>query len=334
MTAARFSPALSLAQVFFNPAVLKATGPDPLLKYLASDNAREVDTQLVSGLRDFLFGPPGAGGLDLASLNLQRGRDHGLSDYNATRVAYGLSRLRTSRRSRAMSACRQIALGLRRIDALDLWVGWPGGRSCSWVKRRSDIPTHHCRSIRTHSAMAIASGMRRLFSGPQLQALEQTRLSDIIRRNTALTKLQDNVFFFQPTTLATLQAKPGFLPPALVNAPVPRSAPAPLDGTGNNPGHATWGAAGIGLLRFAPAAYEDSISTPAGSARPSARLISNALCDQTAGSGNARFLSDWIYGWGQFIDHDLDLTTTGDTAFDIAVPAGDPSFDPSNSGTR
>ena len=44
-------------------------------------------------------------------------------------------------------------------------------------------------------------------------------------------------------------------------------------------------------------------------------------------------MSDWVYGWGQFIDHDLDLTTTGDTAFDIPVPQGDPSFDPTITGT-
>jgi hypothetical protein len=84
---------LPLAFAFFNPAPLKETGPDPLLKYLASNPAQEVDTQLVDGLRNFLFGPPGAGGLDLASLNIQRGRDHGLADYNTVRAAYGLPKV-------------------------------------------------------------------------------------------------------------------------------------------------------------------------------------------------------------------------------------------------
>jgi hypothetical protein len=57
------------------------------------------------------------------------------------------------------------------------------------------------------------------------------------------------------------------------------------------------------------------------------------VCEQTTDTANARNMSDWVYGWGQFIDHDLDLTPTGSTAFDVPVPANDPSFDPNNTGT-
>ncbi len=39
-------------------------------------------------MRNFLFGP--ASGFDLAALNMQRGRDHGLPRYNQVRIAYGL----------------------------------------------------------------------------------------------------------------------------------------------------------------------------------------------------------------------------------------------------
>ena len=68
-------------------------GIDPLMKYLASSNAEEIDNKIVDSLRNMLFGPPGAGGLDLASLNIQRGRDHGLADYNATRAALGMPKV-------------------------------------------------------------------------------------------------------------------------------------------------------------------------------------------------------------------------------------------------
>ena len=323
---------LDLDETFFNPAPLKETGPAPLLKYLATDNAQEVDTQLVPGLRNFLFGPPGAGGFDLASLNIQRGRDHGLPDYNATRAAYGLP-LVTSFAQITSNPDLQAKLATLYgdVNQIDLWIG---GLSEDHIAGSSMGPTFQ--KIIADQFERIRDGDRnwytRMFSGSQLQAIAQTRLSDILRRNTTINKIQDNVFYYDESMLPGLQVKAGFLPPALINGST-RFTPASLDGTGNNLTHPAWGTAGFDLMRFGPAAYDDSIASPAGAARSGARLISNTVCDQPADAHNARSLSDWIYGWGQFIDHDLDLTQTADTAFDIPVPAGDPYFDPDNTGT-
>jgi len=324
---------LDLDEAFFNPAPLKEVGPDPILKYLATDNAQEVDPKLVGGLRNFLFGPPGAGGFDLASRNIQRGRDHGLADYNSARAAYGLPRVTSFTQITSDPDLQAKLFSLYgNVDSIDLWVG---GLAEDHVFGASVGPTF--RKIIANQFERLRTGDRfwyqRIFFGSQLQALQQTRLSDIIRRNTVITKIQDNVFFFDASTLGTLQAKPGSLPPALIGATNTRFFPASIDGTGNNPRHSSWGAAGFDLMRFASAAYGDSLAMPAGASRPSARLISNTVSDQTADLRNARNLSDWIYGWGQFIDHDLDLTTTGDVAFDISVPAGDPFFDPTSTGT-
>ena len=324
---------LALAEAFFNPSVLKAVGPDPLLKYLATDNAQEVDTQLVGGLRNFLFGPPGAGGFDLASLNIQRGRDHGLSDYNSTRAAYGLSKVSTFAQITTNADLQAKLLALYgNVDNIDLWIG---GLCEDHLPGSSVGPTFQ--RIMADQFQRVRDGDRlwyaRTFFGPQLEALERTRLSDIIRRNTSLTKIQDNVFFYDENTLANLVAKAGTLPAALLRIASDKDPVAALDGKLNNPLHTTWGVAGIDLMRFAPAAYADGLSTPAGANRPSPRLISNSLCDHTTTVANNRNLSDWVYGWGQFIDHDLDLTTSGDVAFDVAVPSGDPYFDPKSTGT-
>jgi hypothetical protein len=110
--------------------------------------------------------------------------------------------------------------------------------------------------------------------------------------------------------------------------------PASLDGTGNNPIRPLWGSAGSDLLRFSAAAYGDGVASPSGTKRPSAREVSNGTCVQTTTIRNNRNMSSYVYGWGQFIDHDLDLTTSGGTDFNIIVPTGDPDFDPNNTGTK
>lgn len=324
---------IGLADAFFNPAPLHETGPAPLLKYLASDNAREVDTQIVTALRDFLFGPPGAGGLDLASLNIQRGRDHGLAGYNAARRAYGLP---PARDFHQITRNPGLADRLRELygspDSLDLWVG---GLAEDHVPGSSVGPTF--RRIIADQFERLRDGdshwHERSFSGSQLAALKAIRLSDVIRRNTTVTKLQDNVFFFDPAnTLTGLVARSGDLPADLIVSASSEPEPASLDGSGNHPIHPMWGSTGSALLRMAPAEYADGVSEPAGAGRPGARQVSNAVAVQTAPEGNARMMSAWIYGWGQFIDHDLSITFSGNDEIRIPVPTGDPSFDPQGTG--
>ena len=47
-----------------------------------------MDTKVVDELRNMLLTSPGStAALDLAALNVQRGRDNGLADYNTTRAA-------------------------------------------------------------------------------------------------------------------------------------------------------------------------------------------------------------------------------------------------------
>jgi hypothetical protein len=60
--------------------------------------------------------------------------------------------------------------------------------------------------------------------------------------------------------------------------------------------------------------YGDGIYTLAGADRPSARVISNAIAAQETAELSDHDLSAFIYVWEQFLDHDIDLTSTGTTA--------------------
>jgi hypothetical protein len=108
-----------------------------------------------------------------------------------------------------------------------------------------------------------------------------------------------------------------------------------LTGRGNNLSNPDWGSAGVPLSRVAPAAYADGIAEPAGTHRPGAREISNMLFAQSDSLPNDRQLTDIVWLWGQFLDHDLDLTGAAQPAepFPIPVPPGDPVFDPFGTGT-
>ncbi|MEM9480676.1 MAG: peroxidase family protein [Verrucomicrobiota bacterium] len=108
-----------------------------------------------------------------------------------------------------------------------------------------------------------------------------------------------------------------------------------IDGSGNNIQNPDWGAAGHPFRRAMTAQYENGTDSPAGSNRPSAREVSNAVVAQSESVLNARGATDFLWQWGQFLDHDIDETPAADPAeaFDIDVPFGDPSFDPTSTGT-
>ena len=107
-----------------------------------------------------------------------------------------------------------------------------------------------------------------------------------------------------------------------------------IDGTGNNIANPALGAADTPQLRLTSYEYADGLAEPAGGDRPSARQVSNEVAAQAESIENDRFLTDFVWLWGQFIDHDIVLTHTANPAegFTIEVPTGDAEFDPAGLG--
>lgn len=83
----------NLRNMFFNPGAFASVGVDNYLRGMTRVAAAEIDAGITEDVRDFLFSnSPGATvQLDLAALNVQRGRDHGIPSYNKLRKKYGLA---------------------------------------------------------------------------------------------------------------------------------------------------------------------------------------------------------------------------------------------------
>jgi hypothetical protein len=113
-------------------------------------------------------------------------------------------------------------------------------------------------------------------------------------------------------------------PPQWVNVLETRNP----DGTGNNPDQDAWGSADTALTRLTYANYADGLGAPADGPNP--REISNTVMAQEGDIPNSFGVSDLFTFFGQFIDHDIDLTHTGTTEkLSTIVPANDAIFDPS-----
>jgi peroxidase len=199
---------LSLADSFFNPGEVTNHGIDSVLRGLAKQTAQELDGMIIDEVRNFLFGAPGAGGLDLASLNLQRGRDHGLPSYNAMRRAL---KLRPAVRFQDVNpnaeASGRLAAAYTSVEDIDLWMGAlsephrPGAMVGEVIAR---IVADQFTRVRDGDRFWYQAHLPRELVG----LVEQQSLATIIRRNTGIrSELQNNVFLSPVTTMAAAPGK-------------------------------------------------------------------------------------------------------------------------------
>ena len=186
---------LSLANAFFNPTAISANGIEPLLRGLASQQAQEIDNLIVDEVRNFLFGPPGSGGFDLASLNIQRGREHGIASFNRVRRDMGLQ---PYRRFGQFSDDPAVARRLRSIyDSPNDVDAWVGGLAEDHVNGGLVGPTW--RAVLADQFTRLRDGDRFWYEGYlhdwMVDLVDRQTLATIIRRNTDIgQELQNNPF--------------------------------------------------------------------------------------------------------------------------------------------
>jgi len=188
---------VSLPGDFFQPTQITSVGIEPYLRGLAHQKAQEIDGLIIDGVRNFAM--RNGGGFDLAALNMQRGRDHGLPRFNQVRLDYGLPAY-TSFAALTSDTNMQakLASAYNTVDDIDAWVGML-------------VETHQPNALVGPTLIAILKDQfERLRDGdrfwyeayldPTSLAFVQhnSKLSDIILRNTTITtELEVNVFVLQ-----------------------------------------------------------------------------------------------------------------------------------------
>ena len=196
---------IALKDSFFNVQHLLKGGLDAIINGASQVIAQEVDTQLVDGLRDFLFGrgarvdKDGAiPAMDLAARNIQRGRDHGIADYNSLRESVGLKKVSSFSE---ISSNKELAAKLQKayssVDDVDAFVG---GLAEDHVNGGSVGELFS--TIISNQFTAIRDGDQNWFeakggalSSSEIDAIKATSLADVIKRNSGIEDLEANVFF-------------------------------------------------------------------------------------------------------------------------------------------
>ncbi len=187
---------IALRDAFFSPQRLAAEGGiEPLLRGMAAQRCQAIDSYVIDDVRNFLFGQPGAGGFDLVSLNIQRGRDHGLPSYNDLREGLGMPRKQSFAEVSSDPEIQQrLASVYQSPDDIDAWVGGlaedkvPGAMVGELISR---IVGDQFRALRDGDRFWYENVMTR----EQVRRIRRTRLSDVVRRNTSIgEELRDDVF--------------------------------------------------------------------------------------------------------------------------------------------
>jgi hypothetical protein len=209
---------VDLALDFFDPNLISATpGTDPftghttsgigaILKADADNTANENDLLTIRQIRNLLLADGNVVDQDLIARDIQRARDHGLGTYNDLRAAYGLPRLTSfAQITSDVTVQKELEQTYGSVDQIDPFEGMlaedhvPG----------SDVgPT--LRAVLVDQFVRLRDGDRFFylnehFNADELNILRQANtLTRVIERNTDITNLQSDIFFFKASIGGTV----------------------------------------------------------------------------------------------------------------------------------
>ncbi|NXF12453.1 PERE peroxidase, partial [Smithornis capensis] len=196
------TPEIPLRTSFFAVwRIIKEGGIDPYLRSLMANQAKLMTQQqmVVDELRDRMFEQVERIGFDLAALNMQRSRDHGLPGYNSWRKFCWLSQPSGVKSLGRVLQNEDLARKFLRLYGtpknIDIWIG---ALAEPFVKGGRVGPLMAC--LIGTQFRAIRDGDRfwwqnhGVFTRRQRRSLAKISLSRIICDNTHITKVPRHIF--------------------------------------------------------------------------------------------------------------------------------------------
>ena len=190
---------LALVDAFFDTSHVRQFGTDAIVRGLLGKPARTVDEFLNVILTSQLFADDAnSPGLDLASLNIQRGRDHGLPGY-LTWKQWAKERCRVESELRNELTEIHLYQTYGSLESVDLFVGGlsekplPGGlvgAVFACIFANTFVPLRDGDRFYYENSSPDTG----LFTAEQIATLNQASLSRVLCDTTDITEIQPNAF--------------------------------------------------------------------------------------------------------------------------------------------
>ncbi|MEU9718498.1 peroxidase family protein [Streptomyces sp. NPDC047976] len=181
-------------KALLNIGIVNRYGIGPVFKGFASQIMQEVDVSVIEAMRSIRL--TGAPPLDLVAVDIQRARDHGIPDYNRCREAYGLPARRTFAEltpDPAVQAKLAAAYGdIRLVDPLIGGLAEPHVPGTAFGPLFTAVITDQLTRTRAGDRFWFESDPA--FTSAEVAAIKGTKMSDVIKRNTQISNIQDDVF--------------------------------------------------------------------------------------------------------------------------------------------
>ncbi|RZF46188.1 hypothetical protein LSTR_LSTR011542 [Laodelphax striatellus] len=199
---------VQLKDVFNTPGLVqKSSNLDALIRGLATQSSQSMDLQFSEAITNFLYRENQSYGLDRLSLDIQRGRDHGLPGYNVFREFCGLPKVKEFAQLTdkiPIEVVGKLKKLYKSVDEVDLLVG---GLAESRGEEGLVGPTFKCILSEQFTRTRIGDrffydigGQPGSFNEAQLREIKKANLARIFCDNSDNIMNMQKFVFHKPST--------------------------------------------------------------------------------------------------------------------------------------